>query len=179
MSDTSTTRSPAAAPVTSRTPFAAATLDEAERAEQQRNLETAGRFLDLLEAEDIESFLDLWADETRQDMPYPPTGFPGSLADKQRIAEQYRALPQTYDYMRYTDREFFTTHDPRVIFVRFHGDLKLKGQDKKYDNDYLNIFVFDVDGRIVRDIEHFNPLVLMEGGAFGDNGRPAEKPTVS
>lgn len=147
-------------------------MTEAERVERQRNVATVGRFLELLEAEQIEAFLDLWADDTRQDMPYAPPDFPGTLHGKARIAEQYRALPATYDYMRYSDRELFATHDPRVVIARFRGDIKLKGKDVKYDNRYLNVFVFDADGRIVRNIEHFNPLVLMAGGAFGDGGHP-------
>jgi uncharacterized protein len=142
-----------------------------QAAERGRNLDTVRRWLALLEAEDIEAWKGLWASEARQDMPYAPPAFPKSF-DRDRLFEQYDGLPQAYDYMRYPELELFETQDPKVVIARFHGDIQLKDNAGRYDNRYVSFFVFDPDGKVVRVIEHFNPLVLMEGGAFGEGGRP-------
>lgn len=158
-------------PITGRGP-SNRRLTQGELIEQARNIETVGRFLDLLEAEDIDAFMALWADETRQDMPYPPPGFPSSLVSKASVDADYRSMPQIYESMRYTDRELFATQDSRVVIARFKGNIKLRGKPGNYDNRYLNIFVFDADGLIVRDIEHFNPLIIMNSGPFDGGGGP-------
>lgn len=137
-----------------------------------RNMESVRRFLRLLEQEDIETWLGLWAENGRQDMPYAPPGFPSSFESKARIAEQFRALPATYDFMRFPDLELHATGDPKLVIATFRGEIKLTGSDKRYDNRYVNFFHFDDAGKLVRVVEHFNPLVLIEGGAFGEEGRP-------
>ena len=146
-------------------------LDD-DQAACARNVGSVRRFLALLQDEDIEAWLTLWADEARQDMPYAPAGFPSAFETKAQIAEQFRALPATYEYMRYPDPEVFSTQDPKVVICKFRGEIKLANSEKRYDNNYVNFFIFDDVGRLTRVIEHFNPLVLTEGGAFGEGGRP-------
>lgn len=145
--------------------------DFGDRAVRDRNVAAVRHWLALLEAEDIETWQTLWAEQARQDMPYAPPGFPKSF-DRDRLFEQYSGLPQAYDYMRYPALELFETQDPKVVIARFHGDIQLKGNSGRYDNRYVSFFVFDDAGKLVRVIEHFNPLVLMQGGAFGEDGRP-------
>ena len=146
--------------------------DEASRQARVGNVASVRRFLELLELPDIETWLMLWAEESQQEMPYAPPGFPGLFESKARIAEQFRALPATYEFMRYPDLEIFETQDPKVVIATFRGEIKLANSDRRYDNRYVNFFVFDDSGKLMRVVEHFNPLVLTQGGAFGEGGRP-------
>ncbi len=60
---------------------------------------------------------------------------------------------------------------PNVVIAEFDGDIRVAGTGRKYDNHYINVFTFRADGKLVHVKEFFNPLVLIDGGAF-DNGAP-------
>jgi ketosteroid isomerase-like protein len=49
-------------------------------------------FFDLLRVKDIAAWADLWADDSRIIVPYPPTGFGTSLDGKAAILEAFRVL---------------------------------------------------------------------------------------
>lgn len=140
---------------------------------QQRNAESVRTFLRRLEQMDIAGWAQLWAYEGRQDMPYAPPGFPAALVGKERLVHHFSGLPQAMEYMRFPDLQLHLTQDPNVVIAQFRGDIKVANSSKKYDNVYINLFRFRPDGKLVQVVEYFNPLVLIEGGAF-ENGAPKQ-----
>lgn len=156
-------------------PMRAATpvFTAADHAASQRNAETVSTFLRLLEEMNIPAWIALWAEEGRQDMPYAPPGFPQSLVGKARLYEHFSGLPKAMEYMRFPDLKLHLTNDPNVVIAEFRGDIKVAQSDRKYDNTYINVFTFRADGKLVHVKEFFNPLILIEGGAFAD-GKPKD-----
>lgn len=135
---------------------------DARAAERARNRETIERFFRALEARDIAAFLDTWADDGVQVMPFAPAGFPSRLDGKTAIARQYGSLPANYAYMRFP-REIADQLDPERFVVRYAGEIGLAAGGR-YDNTYVGLFTVR-NGRIVEFVEFFNPVVLQQ--AFG------------
>lgn len=138
---------------------------------RHRNMDSVRTFLRLLEAKDIAAWGELWAPEGRQDMPYAPPGFPATLEGKQRLLQHFSGLPAAMEYMRFPNLKLHALQDPNVVIAEFDGDIRVAGTGRKYDNHYINVFTFRADGKLVHVKEFFNPLVLIDGGAF-DNGAP-------
>lgn len=119
-------------------------------------------FFATLEAMDIGAFLEVWAEDGVQIMPFSPQGFPKRLEGKAAIHDQYRSLPENFASMRFP-RTFTATEVPGQILVRYTGEIELK-QGGRYDNTYVGLFTVR-DGKIVEFVEYFDPIVLVQ--AFG------------
>lgn len=139
-----------------------------------RNANSVRTFLRLLEEKNIPAWAALWAEDGRQDMPYAPPGFPQSLIGRPRLLEHFSTLPDAMEYMRFVDLKLHLTDDPAVVIAEFRGDIKVANSPKKYDNTYINVFTFRADGKLQHVTEYFNPLVLIEGGAFKIDPRAAQ-----
>ncbi len=129
---------------------------------RSRNRIVIERFFSALEAKDVDAFLDVWAEDGVQLMPFSPLGFPTRLDGKATIRNQYAALPENYLFMRFP-REIMPMQDPERFVVRYTGQIGLKSGGR-YDNTYLGLFTVRA-GRIAEFVEFFNPSVLEE--AFG------------
>ena len=79
-----------------------------------------------------------------------------------------------FESQRYYEREFFSTQDPHVVIARFTGDIKIRGKAARYHNHFVNFFVFDEAGKVVRVVEYFDPLPLMVSNPFG-SAQPAKR----
>lgn len=132
-------------------------------AAREASLATVERFFSTLEAMDVDAFLELWAPDGVQEMPFAPEGFPERLEGREAIATQYGGLPTAYGAMRF-ERTLRPLADPEYVLVQYRGRIELNGGGR-YDNDYCGLFRV-VDDRIVRFTEYFDPVVLNE--AFGD-----------
>jgi uncharacterized protein len=119
-------------------------------------------FFAALEALDIPRFLNAWADDGVQLMPYAPPGFPKRLDGKAKIEKQYGPLPTAYDGMKFPLESIRVTDDPNVVIAEFRGDIALKSGGQ-YDNHYVGIFEFNNDGKLAQYSEYFNPFVLLAG----------------
>lgn len=122
----------------------------------------AHRFLDGLEAMDVEAALSVFADDAVQEMPYAPDGFPTSLDGIEALRRQYGGLPDAYRSMRFSIHREVVEGD--VAVLEYRGEIEL-ADGGRYDNDYVGIFEAS-DGSIVRFVERFDPVVL--SAAFGD-----------
>ncbi|MER8820723.1 hypothetical protein NKH70_13020 [Mesorhizobium sp. M0991] len=60
--------------------------------ERTRNLETVRKFFDLMHRKDIEAWGDLWAEDGRILVFYPPAGFGNSIDGKAAILAAFRIL---------------------------------------------------------------------------------------
>lgn len=120
------------------------------------------RFLDGLEALDVDKALSVFADDAVQEMPYAPEGFPDQLDGIDALRRQYGGLPDAYRSMRFPISRLVV--DGNTVIVEYRGEIELV-DGGHYDNDYVGIFE-TVDGHIVRFVERFNPNLL--SAAFGD-----------
>ena len=135
---------------------------DAHAAERARNRQAVERFFQALEAKDLTAFLDVWAEDGVQVMPFAPQNFPSRLEGKAAIRKQYGSLPANYRYMRFP-REITPMQDPERFVVRYTGQIGLT-TGGRYDNTYVGLFLVR-DGRVQEFVEFFDPIVLQT--AFG------------
>lgn len=122
----------------------------------------AHRFLDGLEAMDVDAALSVFAPHAVQEMPYAPVGFPSRLDGIDALRRQYGGLPEAYRSMRFVvEREVV---DGDVAVLEYRGEIELV-DGGRYDNDYVGVFEVS-GGRVVRFVERFDPAVLV--ATFGD-----------
>ena len=67
--------------------------------------------------------------------------------------------------MEFMIEELLGTEDPKTVFVKYQGKIKLKNGAGYYTNQYYSTFKFDDAGKIVEYVEIFNPIVAAQ--AFG------------
>lgn len=115
------------------------------------------RFFTALEATNFEAFLDNVNEGAVQEMPLAPANFPKQLDGKAAIEQQY-SLVMKYD-QRY-ERTYYPTQNPNAVLVKYQGTVKTEsGRD--YNNYYVSLFEVDESGKIIRNVEHFNPDILL------------------
>ncbi|MBM0206508.1 nuclear transport factor 2 family protein [Micromonospora sp. STR1s_5] len=126
-------------------------------------VDLARRFLDGLQAMDIDAALACFARDAVQEMPFAPPGFPSRLDGIDALRRQYGGLPDAYASMRFDITAILPMEDPQWALLEYHGTIAQR-DGSRYDNDYAGLFHV-ADGAIVLFREYFNPLVLQ--AAFG------------
>ena len=115
------------------------------------------RFFTALETTNFKAFLENLSTNAVQQMPLAPTNFPKELDGKSALEQQY-SLVMKYD-QRY-DRTYYPTQNPQVVLVKYQGTVKTES-GKDYNNAYVSLFEVDTEGKIIRNVEHFNPDILL------------------
>lgn len=96
-------------------------MTTAETDLRERNKQVVRRFLGALEAMDVEGFLDLWAENGVQEMPFAPRGFPDRLDGKKAIRRQYGGLPEAYTRTAFPIADLQTMEDPTWVVAQYRG----------------------------------------------------------
>ena len=123
----------------------------------------ARQFFGLLEKEDIEGFLALFADDARQINPYASGIFPDGADGKEALRAYWEPVPGNFAGMAFPIDEIYAMEDPSIVFVRYRGEIKLKDGAGVYANQYHSTFRFDQSGKITEYVEIFNPIVAARG----------------
>lgn len=129
------------------------------------NQETVKQFLHLLEQENIPAFLDLFAPEGSQINPYASGLFPDTIKGRAALEAFWTPVPGRFDGMRFPIEAIYPMEDPSLVLVKFKGIIQLKNNAGQYNNDYLGLFRFNDQGKIVEYHEYFNPVTVIR--AFG------------
>lgn len=121
-----------------------------------RNVATVRAYYSLQEAMDLDRWLDLWADDGAQSIPYAPDGFPTLVSGKAELRRIYRDLFAGFRSLEIVDLAVDRLLDPDQVLTRWHtrADLVTGG---RYDNDLVGLFQFNPDGTISHFTEYFNP----------------------
>ena len=128
-----------------------------------RNKETVRKFFRLLEEENIDDLVELFAEGGVQRNPYTAGVFPEGAEGKEALLEYWGRLPGTFDDMKFPIDDLLATEDPNMIFARYRGEITLKDGAGVYRNDYYSTFRFNREGKIVEYIEIFDPVVAARG----------------
>ncbi|MEO6090165.1 MAG: nuclear transport factor 2 family protein [Umezawaea sp.] len=123
----------------------------------ERHVDTMRHYFELLENKDIDGWLDLWAEDGVQFIPYATGNLPDAVRGKAELGKLYREIIHSYSRLRYTALEIHAVDGADRVFARWHpvGELVAGGE---YENDSVGLFDFDEDGKIVSYTEWFNPL---------------------
>ena len=131
---------------------------------QSRNIQTVKKFLQLLESEKIDQFVDLFAENGKQLNPYASGLFPASVEGKAALKKFWEPVPGRFNGMKFPITKVYPMQDQNLVLVNFQGDITLKPKGK-YKNNYYALFEFNNQGKILTYTEIFNPIEVVR--AFG------------
>ena len=136
-----------------------------------RNKQTVKTFFNLLEQENIQGLVDLFAADGKQVNPYTGGVFPAGAEGHKALSDYWSPVPDNFDSMRFVLDALLATEDPNTVFVSYTGALKLKDGGGIYQNDYYSTFTFDRDGKIVEYVEIFDPVTAAKSFGLMDQLR--------
>ena len=125
--------------------------------------QVARSFLRHLEEMDLDAWIDLWAEDGRQEMPFAPEGFPREVRGKDALYRHYSDLPNAYSKMAFPDLTVRPMRDAEWALAEYRGEIDFKAGGS-YNNTYAGLFHVQ-DGKLKLFREYFDPNVLVD--AFG------------
>jgi hypothetical protein len=125
-------------------------------------IDLAGRWLRGLQALDIESIVQLLADDAVMELPLAPPELPNRFESKREIHE-FLVSHQAFSTLEFHDIEMHATVDPDTVVAEFRSTGTFSATGGKYANRYA-VVIKAHESRIILYREYFNPLAL--AGAF-------------
>lgn len=139
---------------------------------RQRTRQAVLTFLGALEDKDMERLAGVWTEDSVQDMPFSPQGFPKRVAGRENLIRHYAAWPKVSGKADFTSGlVFHPMQDPERVFAEWRGQVEITTTGRLYDQRYGGLFHV-VGGRIALFREYYDPIVFMkafgldEGGSF-------------
>lgn len=118
----------------------------------------ARRFLESLDAGDVDAAIACLADDVVQDMPYSPPGYPKQLQGADTLRGLWTGLTQATRSMDFTIVEVRQFTEPEWAFAEWTAHL-VQPSGAHYSNHYFTFFKV-VGGRIEVYREIYDPLVF-------------------
>jgi ketosteroid isomerase-like protein len=124
---------------------------------REANIAAVDSFFAYMNHKDIDSWIDLWADDGRILVPYPPqgAGFPPSINGRDEILPGIQQLFATFASYDAVVRSLYPTVDPDVVIVEWSVEAHLSTGDR-YQGDNITVFRFR-RGKIAAYHDYFNP----------------------
>lgn len=116
------------------------------------------QFFNALETNNLTAFLNNIDEHAIQEMPLAPKNFPKTLTGKAAFEKQYAGVMK---YKQKYERSYSPTQNPNVVLAKYKGTVVTEA-GKDYNNYYISIFVVNEVGQIVKNIEQFNPNILLK-----------------
>jgi ketosteroid isomerase-like protein len=132
----------------------------APNADQQRahSLDVVHRFFELLHLKDVERWSELWADDGRILVPYPPEGFDASIDGKAAILAGFRGLFANFRSFDYQLTGVYPAGDSDAVCVEYDVRATL-ANGTEYTNRNIAVFRFK-DGLISDYHDYFDPRLF-------------------
>ena len=124
-------------------------------ANQIRNLETARRFFELMHRKDIDGWGELWADNGRIIVFYPPAGFGDSIDGRAAIVVAFKALFGNFESFESQLTAIYPAADSESIVVEYRNRAVIAG-GTEYTNSNIAVFRFE-NGLISAYHDYFDP----------------------
>ena len=125
----------------------------------ETSVATVRAFFRLLEEKDVDSWIELWAEDADHYYPFGAEMFPPHLRGKQAIYDNWKGVPGLFDSLRFPIHEVWVDRDSDTVIARLDSDNVMTGGDRKYQNTYICVFKFDDQGKICEYREYFDPIV--------------------
>ena len=124
-------------------------------ANQARNLEAVRNFFDLLHRKDIDSWAELWADNGRIIVPYPPAGFGDRIDGKAAIVTAFKGLIGNFETFESQVTAIYPAADSEAVVVEYRNRAVIVG-GTEYTNSNIAVFRFE-SGLISAYHDYFDP----------------------
>jgi uncharacterized protein len=124
----------------------------------------AQKYLELLQKQDWDAWIQLWSDDAILEFPYAPAGAPNRYEGKANILRYMSATTEGIAVDGVTSLAIHPQLDPTAVVVELHITGHLLKNGATYEQKYVTFFQFENE-RILRYREYWNPLISIE--AFG------------
>jgi ketosteroid isomerase-like protein len=122
---------------------------------QIRNVEVVRRFFDLLHRKDIDGWSELWANNGRIIVPYPPAGFGDSIDGKAAIVAAFKGLFGNFESFESRVTAIYPAADSEAVVVEYRNRAVIMG-GAEYTNSNIAVFRFE-NGLIGAYHDYFDP----------------------
>ena len=129
----------------------------------EQNKATVRLFFKTLESENVDSLVNLFAENAKHINPYHSNLFPKGAEGKEGIRAYWTPVFPNFDGMEFLIEEIYAMENPNMVYVKYQGIIKLKDDAGFYKNDYYSTFKFNEKGEITEYVEIFNPITAAKG----------------
>lgn len=119
------------------------------------------KFRDLIIAEDIPQWLELFTEDAVFEYPFAPPGMPAEVVGKAALSENFKDFPSRLKFFEFTDVELHPTLDPDGLVIEFACRGQAVTTGKPYNQRYIGVVQMR-EGKIARYRDYWNPLVAIE-----------------
>jgi len=128
-----------------------------DKAAQQRphSLEVVRKFFELMHRKEIEAWGELWNEDGRIIVFYPPEGFGTSIDGKAEILKAFRGLFANFQSFNYELTGLYPAADSDAVVVEYKPRATLVG-GTEYTNSNIAVFRFK-NGLIAAYHDYFDP----------------------
>lgn len=99
-------------------------------------------FLRLLAEKNLDAWIELWAEDAIQEMPFSPPGFPTRVEGREAIRKHYSNLPQAFGSIAFLDLVIHAMLDPDWVVAEYRGEIDVLATSRAYNNHYCGLFHF-------------------------------------
>lgn len=131
--------------------------------EQIRNAaqQTFKNHLEFLSSGRIEEWVDLFKEDGILEFPYGPKDFPTSVSGKKELYEYMKNFPNHFE-VKFDNLHFHATEEPTLVIAEFTSDGHALSTGKPYIQKYISVVTTDDEGKIIRYVDFWNPMVALE-----------------
>lgn len=131
--------------------------------EQIRNAaqQTFKNHLEFLSSGRIEEWVDLFKEDGILEFPYGPKDFPTSVSGKKELYEYMKNFPDHFE-VKFDNLHFHATEEPTLVIAEFTSDGHALSTGKPYIQKYISVVTTDEEGKIIRYVDFWNPMVALE-----------------
>ena len=120
--------------------------------------------LPAIQSGDLQTLIELCADDVVFEFPFAPPGRPGKVAGKQAVGEYLSAIPSRIQFDRLSNLEMHQTLNPDVAIVEMTAVGCVKQTGEPYEMSYVVVLTAS-NGRIARYRDYWNPLKALQAPA--------------
>lgn len=117
--------------------------------------------LELLKAQNMDKWSQLWAEDAVIEFPYAPPGSPLRLKGKQAIFNFFKDSFKYVKFLAWSDFQIYPMLAPDTIFVEFRGIGEVIETGRPYKQVYCGLLRMK-DGKIAFYRKYLNPLIVQE-----------------
>lgn len=123
--------------------------------------EVVRRYLDVMNALDIDALADLFTDDVVVRLPFAPNPVPKVTEGREAVLALYSGFPSLVSPLGFHDVRIEAMAEPGDYVAEYRSDCTMLATGRPYRNSYIARFRVR-DGRLAAFAEYFDPLVFLE-----------------
>lgn len=109
----------------------------------------------------IAEWVNLFTEDGVLEFPYGPEGFPKKVSGKDELFDYMKNFPKHFKVI-FEKLNFHATEDPTLVIAEFESNGIALATGKPYLQKYISVVTTTPEGKMIRYVDFWNPLVAME-----------------